>query len=356
MHWEVCTRHYSQRLWAFTQIDGRQLLRALCAALGLLAVPACESTVVVASGCKDGVCPLVQGADACLLRTTTRKVVFRAPLESGPVPGICLPNTLPRDSHGLVAARLHWVLPRAEDATLGTPVHCREVPFLSPLDLAFDAEYQAQYPGQEVCDVAQLPVETVAGELIAPTDSGFFYDDFTVERTTSCGVNPARIAYAGFAVPPVAVLAIVSTDETLRDVARVCRVAPSNSLVGTSCLPSVEDYDLSQSVLETQSKACGGRACLAYHLEGSLADDCVEPSVVRVCSVNDTPCVAPKPCVSAETLAHNAFCSCRCDAPDGDAELCKCGSGFSCVPVFEDGDPGIVGSYCVPSSLAPPPT
>ena len=322
-------------------------VRAGCLAVGLgvLAVPACESTLLLGTGCKDAICPLATGADTCLVRATDRSVVHEldAAAPDSRLRGVCLPAPLPRDSHGLVNAAVHWVLPRIADAPAGVPVHCSERAFLHPISVAFDARYRASYPGQEVCDVDQLPmIETPDAGIALPADAGFFYDDSSVELTKVCSATqPQRVAFSESAQPPERVIVVVVAGETLSDAGGVCRLAPGNSQLGRSCLPSLEDYDVSQAVLQTQSEGCEGRACLAYHMEGNVADDC-QPS--------STPPF--KHCLSKENRAKRAFCTCRCDAPAADAERCECGDAFKCVPVFEAGDPAIVGSYCVPNDLS----
>jgi hypothetical protein len=130
----------------------------------------------------------------------------------------------------------------------------------------------------------------------------------------------------------------------------VCRAVANASQVGVSCVPSLSDYDVSQAVLETRVAACGGGACLAYHVDGSLADDCVT-SAVPACTPTDTSCQPSQPCVDRAALAKAAFCTCRCDAPDNSAELCTCADGFSCEPIFELADPSLAGSYCVRNEI-----
>jgi hypothetical protein len=293
-----------------------------------------------------------------LLRTTERLVTVRDTVDAAhPVGNVCLPNVLQRSSRGLVNARVHWLLPPASDATKETPSRCDERPFLHPTDVAFDAEYRLDFPGYEICDVDQLPVLSGPSGLSVPTEAGFYYDDFSTQIDQMCPhAAPYGVVFSETARPPGGVIVAVAVDEMVDvngdpDPGRICRPVADVSQVGKSCLPALEDYEQSQSVLETRSAACGGGPCLVYHLDGSVADDCVDRTATHTCLASAASCPAPKPCATAEDLASHASCTCRCAAPDPDAELCTCAKGFACVPVFAAGDPAIVGSYCVPETV-----
>lgn len=202
-----------------------------------------------------------------------------------------------------------------------------------------------------MCDVDQVPVLAGADAGLLPTDPGFYYDDFSQEVLTRCvGSKPTRAAF-NTAYPLDGVVVRLLAEEILdtngeSDPARVCRTGGDGGQLGQRCLPPLESYDISQAILETRSAACGGDPCLVYHLEGSRAEDCAQRPV-QACTPGDTTCVDRHPCATSEQLASHAFCSCRCDAPDPDAELCRCAKGFACVPLIHDGDPALVGSYCV---------
>jgi hypothetical protein len=103
-------------------------------------------------------------------------------------------------------------------------------------------------------------------------------------------------------------------------------------------------------VLETRSAACGGDPCLVYHLSGSVDPNCVQDVQVS-CDPQTKQCELPVFCAGPEQRAKLAFCSCRCDAPEPGAELCRCGRGFGCEPLVHEGDPAVVGSYCVRNDI-----
>jgi hypothetical protein len=325
-------------------------------ATALLTASACQSEVVVGSGCKDGVCPLASGADACVLRTTGREVILGSEADGGePLRGICLPNALQRGSDDQVEARVLWVLPAVAGTMADAPTHCSDRSFLSAAEGVTSRYLAQQYPGREICTVEQLPVPAKKDGRVPPDGDGFYYDDFSSDLAARCSkLAPRSITFSGLAELPFGVLVAIQTDEMLDTNGeprgeRLCRAAADSSAVGKSCEPTLSEYDVSQAVLQTRVAACGGGACLAYHLEGSLAKDCVaEP--LESCQVSDTKCLA-KPCAKPAEVAEHAFCTCRCDSPDPTAEVCKCGEGFSCVPTFEVGDPSLVGSYCVPDGI-----
>jgi hypothetical protein len=340
-------------VWPDARAHVGQLGRRWCFAIvaACLASSACESAVVIGSGCKDGVCPQVSGVDNCLVRTTERAIMVGDATagrigDTGPLLGtVCLPTALPRDAQRLVDLRVHWVLPLAADALPGTPAHCDERSYLHHIDGAFAAEYRVRFPDHEVCDVDQVPVPAGADSTTIPTGTGFYYDDFSQDFLTSCaGRFPARTAFNDMYVPEGVLLRVIS-DEVLDtngkpDTERVCRAGGDGSQLGKRCLPPLESYDSSQTVLETRSAACGGDPCLAYHLEGSVDPKCVE-------KLGDEPVA----CADAAERAKLAFCSCRCAAPEPDAELCRCAKGFACEPLVHEGDPAVVGSYCVRNEI-----
>ena len=74
--------------------------------------------------------------------------------------------------------------------------------------------------------------------------------------------------------------------------------------------------------------------------------------------LDEAPITLPVPAQCSKRPAKDAvYCSCRCDVPDdpeldrSQLSLCKCSSGFSCVPLFDRHNApnvkGRWGSYCV---------
>jgi hypothetical protein len=327
-------------------------IETLVIAAVLSAAAGCESTVSVGSACKDGVCPLSVGTDNCLARISERAVAFTGMAESDrSTPGICWPSNLQRNALGFVKARVHWILPLAAQASAGTPTHCTDLPFLHAINVAWDADYR-QFYGREICDVDQLPVH----DGTVSSGEGFFYDDFSSELHGRCIAGTPGFISLKNAPPSAGVIFRFVSDEMLGangepDTGRVCRAVGDSSYTGKRCMPPLESYDQSQAVLETRSPACGGGPCLVYHLEGSVSASCVPKPQIHPCARDEVGCTPPQPCASQEELAKFAFCSCRCDAPDPDAQLCPCHAGFACTPLIEDGDPALVGSYCVPKDI-----
>ncbi len=327
-------------------------------ALAWLTSAACQSEVIVGSGCKDGVCPLATGADACIARTTERAVRVDgddSDVVDPHLDRICLPQPLVRDANGLVAAHVLWVLPSASDAPSGAPSQCADRDFLRSADAVMIATYQAVYPNQVLCDMTQVPVPSASGARVVPTGAGFYYDDFSSDLNKRCAKPTIAVSFTETAAIRPGVIVLVIASEMLDAngdprSGNVCRAVADATHVGDSCVPTLSDYDVSQSVLETRVAACGGGPCLAYHVDGHVGDDCV-PGSVRTCDKTDSSCPPFEPCVDRAALEKEAFCTCRCDAPDQSAELCTCADGFSCEPIFELADSSLAGSYCVRSEL-----
>jgi hypothetical protein len=327
-------------------------------ALAWLTSAACHSEVLVGSGCKDGVCPLVTGADACVARITERAVRVSDDDSDSVDPHldrICLPHPLVRDANGIVAAHVLWVLPSASDAASGAPSQCADWDFLRSADPAMTAMYQAGFPNQVLCEMAQLPVSSASPAPVAPTGAGFFYDDFSSDLSAQCATPRIAVSFTETAAIRPGVIVYIVASEMLDangdpSSGKVCRADADATHVGDSCVPTLSDYDVSQSVLETRVAACGGGPCLAYHVNGHVGDDCV-PGSFRTCDKTDSSCPRFQPCVDRAALAKEAFCTCRCDAPDKSAELCTCADGFSCEPIFELADSSLAGSYCVRSEI-----
>jgi hypothetical protein len=296
---------------------------------------ACDSSVLIGSMCKDGVCPFAEGADTCVVRTTERGLQI-APATDSQVSGVCLPAALRRDAHGLSTVHVYWILSPGDAVT-----QCDQKPFLHPVSAFVAKSWPLIGPDAVVCEVEQLPVLVVSdARPDVPSGSGFYYDDFSVERVARCPtLQPQRIVFSADA-QPVARAHIRVREQELLDrggdatSAAVCSAAFDEAHVGDSCVPPLEDYAITQAVLATRSAACGGGTCLAYHALGSIAQDC-DASVAT--------------CVSEEARALRMSCTCRCDAPEPDAELCACPSGLVCVPIATDGP--LAGSYCVPDSI-----
>jgi hypothetical protein len=107
--------------------------------------------------------------------------------------------------------------------------------------------------------------------------------------------------------------------------------------LGAACLPEevpANGFDPRVSSVETRPDQCESGVCLVYLLTGDPRPGC-EASEDLLC---------PSP---AE-IERSVYCSCRCDAPEGDpGPLCDCADGFTCVPTLDDAPPGMRGSYCV---------
>jgi len=112
--------------------------------------------------------------------------------------------------------------------------------------------------------------------------------------------------------------------------------------VGAPCVPeSVPEggFDEQERYLETSSVQCRTRVCLVYELAGDPRELCEDANA------------NPETCVGLEERDERVFCTCRCDAPTGNARECECPDGFSCQEILDIGSDGIRGGYCVRKSL-----
>jgi hypothetical protein len=131
--------------------------------------------------------------------------------------------------------------------------------------------------------------------------------------------------------------------------------------VGDPCVPEAIPecgFTSRESYVETSSVQCRTRVCLVYRLQGHPdrllggPDACMRPS----CGSADT-CVIDGDLEALETgsvpanndRAARVFCSCRCSAAGGDANLplCNCNEGFHCVDLLTQGGAGVRGGYCI---------
>ena len=121
----------------------------------------------------------------------------------------------------------------------------------------------------------------------------------------------------------------------------------AEATVGKVCEPkSVPEggLDPQEAYVEAQNAACGAGVCLAYRVPGDPRAACrAQPGA---CSASDPACSGSARCTDAADIEKHVSCSCRCDGPDTQAHYCACPDGFLCVPVLEQGDPSLVGSYC----------
>jgi hypothetical protein len=329
-----------------TELMIPSLLVSACALL----VASCESTTQVGSDCRNGVCPRENliSSEACVVSSTSAEIAVTRLREEPPgtptLGRMCLPRPLPIDSQGQVACSVLWRLGEAFDSdeelpaevAPPSPEQCSDLPFL-----------EAAGPGHasSVCAVKQLTAEDVVeGEL-----DGWFYDAEASECGRGTQPGPG-VSFTLDATPRSGVVvqlncsdvqAAESDGELVHVDATECGELANGSMddVGDACLPAAtpeRGFDDRETYVETRSAQCETEACLVYRLRGHPGPDCQADRDAGVY------------CATEDELDKRAYCSCRCDAPAGDpGELCECGNGFSCIPVLEDGPPGIRGSYCV---------
>ncbi len=190
-----------------------------------------------------------------------------------------------------------------------------------------------------------------------PAGDGWYREDSYL----GChGSGPAARFTAG-AVPPDGVIARLlcsdtqssASDGTLQAADPSQCKLPSTSAshadtVGDACAPLLvpaHGFSDVTAYVEAGSDQCATGACLIYRLMGDTSPDCQQPSRM---SSDGGMSFDVASCASTRDTEQRVYCSCRCDAPEGDpGPLCACGDGFSCVPTIKTGPPGIRGSYCV---------
>jgi hypothetical protein len=127
----------------------------------------------------------------------------------------CLPHGFARDEDGLLGCDVIWELPLPNTAPAGTPVICRESPFLLPVD-----DGATTPEGAALCRVAQLAVQD---GTFFPTETdgmrfndGWYYDDFSEDVMKECSPKlplRARVAFTPGAMPPTGVSVYLDCDD-----------------------------------------------------------------------------------------------------------------------------------------------
>jgi hypothetical protein len=325
----------------------RPVLTTLLIALAYLT--GCEDITTVGSGCPDGVCPLSRSSsqDRCILRGVGEIVqITGAPSLST----LCLATELTRDSRGVVPVHLYFSLPSGS----ATSQRCADFAFLRGLSGAAATVATNNYPGRETCEVVQLAVTQQDGGQSVAAGEGFYYDDFSEQSHTQCPLKHG-LHFTSAARPWDGVnvhwdAALVYDSHGAAQTGLTCEAHPGSVALGTGCLPELASYEPSESevVLETHSAECGDGVCMVYHLAAGTAASCSHTGELASCAPGDLACRATALCVDRTELSKRAYCTCRCDAPQGAPDTCACPSGYRCEAAGVSFGYGAVdGSYCV---------
>jgi hypothetical protein len=177
-------------------------------------------------------------------------------------------------------------------------------------------------------------------------EDGWYYDD---DEPGECNEGLVRVVFTTDARPTNGTLIKVRCLSALRknvdaSVERApiaqCAMPPDGDGrgVGDACLPRLipeAGFDPREGVIELGSPDCSTGMCmLRFAVRGDPSADCTPDAGIR--------------CTPPADIANNIFCTCRCDAPEGQPDACDCPSGFECKPLFDDGPDGIRGGYCMP--------
>jgi hypothetical protein len=331
-------------------------LLCVLASVYVLACAGCESTTMVGSECRHGVCPQASAATslACVASTSVSEIaVTRLPYEDPTDPeayvsSICLPRLLPIDADGHVACTMTWEV-NPDPSAYDVDDEGNIVPVdLGPLwDGSCDDPYLAPAgPGDppDACVVQQVS----AAEAAAGSADGFYMSS---DLFDTCGGAGVGLTYTRAANVPSGVVVKVAcartqsvgTDGELFDVdPSECGRPPAGigTDVGAACLPPLPDddgFDDREVYLETFSQQCESGACMVFRLLGDPTTDCDEGADL-----------ARGRCADPSEVDKRAYCSCRCRVPEGeDAEPCTCPDGFTCVDDVLTEPPSLAGGYCL---------
>jgi hypothetical protein len=315
--------------------------------VGCALVIGCESSKQIGSTCKNGVCPqanAVSGPVCSVSEEYEEILVTSVPEIPQRLAVVCLAGPHPVGDDGKVACEVRWTVQEKEPGEVSElPEHCSDAPYLERIDGEPDT----------VCRVHQL----TTGELAAGKD-GWYYD---VSAQRECRNGASSVRLTGNAIPgPGKVLLNIScvfAQAANEGDAGInwtpideCGPLPASSAshVGDDCSPQVVPEggfdDRVASVHIGVEDQCGGGACLVYHFKGDPSSPCdaVDDSGVPI----DAGRFVPSTCPRESELRDRVYCTCRCDAPEGEPE-CACPHGFSCQPALADVPGDLRGGYCV---------
>jgi hypothetical protein len=281
----------------------------------------------VGSACPNGVCPqttAVQDGLACVVSTVTWEIAVQPDDE---LQKLCLPSRILSSGTGQVPCQL-----RVLGRLLAVGVEqCSDRPFLE--GGPYDHERSV---GGPFCNVRQL----AAGLRGEGGEEGWYYSEF--DDCPRVDVTPAVKSFVLENDLPISLSCATAwvPDPEGRHTSvdpDLCGdpISVSTGDVGAACMPSVipeAGFDPREAYFEPRSEQCQTGGCLVYALEGDPSSECAPPAI----------------CPSAMEIERSVYCSCRCDAPEGDTgPLCDCPDGFACVEAIGPGPRGIEGGYCV---------
>jgi hypothetical protein len=224
---------------------------------------------------------------------------------------VCLPRPLIRKSDGMVNCNVVWELPRADQASAGTPTECGVMPFLKPVDPGRPAVNER---GGANCKVDQLAVTTMGVE---PTGAGWFYDNFSDGVTRECpNGQRQRVSFTSTAKPNTG---IVVKLECLDEVQRLPVTGDNVSTtaaqpeIGASCV----DVTLGNKMVT------GDAACVVTLKSGTDKSMFCHPNLnvcVKSCT-SSTECPAAWECDQREETIKATHGRAFCVNPTCGAEL-----------------------------------
>ena len=242
---------------------------------------------------------------------------------------ICLPQALPRMEDGGVQCEVRAHFDDMETARRVCVDH-------------FQVPGRLDEEGVPYCPLRQA----TAQRPLALQGPSFYYDDSSSTATSTCrkggsqriGFVPDNLLYILDAFKLSIHCELSHADAGELDCVTPSQTASAERYTGQACAlaqPTSEGFNISATYLGTPAVECGSGMCLAYGLNGSAAADC-DPAM--------------QTCLDEKSVREHTRCTCRCSATDpGDAELCKCPSGFACEPLLRNGP--TADGYCVDERL-----
>jgi hypothetical protein len=255
-------------------------------------------------------------------------------------PEVCLFSATPAD---ILNCRMYWAFNEVPLPSGETLDSCEDLPFLEAVDDGTPgvSHFTTGVGAAHVCFVKQVSSSDESAQGWYPMTRLHGFPGTCLHFTS--GISFLDGLSIWVTCPGTQTIArdgkLIDSDPALCTVPD--KTPKHASETGKSCqLTTVPDggFNSADVYVETNSSECGMGTCLVYHLEG-------DPN----CKASDAgvDCAGHVPLPATEA-AKRMYCSCRCDAPEGDpGELCTCDPGYACTPSLNDGPAGVRGSYCV---------
>lgn len=227
---------------------------------------------------------------------------------TGKIDEVCFPRPLVRQRDGTVSCNVVWELPKDPLPGSNAPTDCDQESFLAPADPGRKA---VNSQGGKNCKVVQLPVTNLTPTW-TPAGDGWYYDDYSEERSDICDLSkPQRVAFTPAAKPPSGVtvkLECLNETQTYANTRVDLHPAFKQPEIGSAC---------GEDVINATTH--GDAACVLTKLDGTPDPGMFCHPNLNVCvqgCTSDRDCPPAWVCDSrAETLAIQGLRSAYCVNP-----------------------------------------